>query len=161
MTRTRMIAGVVAWGLAAAAPAVAQTPDFSGTWTLDLDASRITAPPLGGGDGGPADTLHITQAANGTLVVGNEVNAAQAWTYEPDGESAIPVGRNDTMTVTSTWEGSRFVSEGRRDAGPGNAIIGVREVRSLSDAGRTLTVEVTTTTPDGDQTNTLVYTRVD
>ena len=49
-----------------------QTPDLSGTWQLDVDASRITARLLrGGGNGGPADTLHITHAANGTLVVGN------------------------------------------------------------------------------------------
>ncbi len=151
---------IVALDLGAAGP-----PDLSGTWTLDLERSRITERLLrGGGDGGPADTLHLTQAANGTLVVGNEINSDQAWTYTPGGETAVPVGPRDTVTVTTRWEGDRLVSEGRREPTGGESatdIIGLREVQSLSDDGETLTVEVTTRTTDGDSTNTLVFDRVE
>ena len=139
---------------------VRQTPDLSGTWQLDVDASRIVARLLRGeGNGGPADTLHITQAANGTLVVGNRVNAAKAWTYRPGAESAVPVGPNATLTVTSRWEGRQFVAEGSQAPTGADAIVRLREVFALSGDGNTLTIDVTAATPDGETTSRLVYRR--
>ena len=49
----------------------AQGPDFSGMWTLDAEASSYTAPAFSGGRGGDdIDRLFITQAANGTVLIG-------------------------------------------------------------------------------------------
>ena len=138
-----------------------QTPDLSGTWQLDVEVSQIATRPLrGGGDGGPADSLHLTQAANGTLVVGNRVNAAKAWTYRPGAESAVPVGTNATLTVTSGWEGRQFVAQGSQAASGDDSIVRLREVFTLSDDGDTLTIDVTAATPTGERTNSLVYRRL-
>lgn len=65
------------------------------------------------------------------------------------------------MTITSHWDGATLVSEGSQELsfGGGGITIEVREVRSLSQDGQTLTVEVTRTTPRGPNTNTLVYTK--
>ena len=138
-----------------------QPPDLSGTWQLDVDASRIVAPPLrGGGNGGPADSLHITQAANGTLVVGNRVNAAKAWTYRPGADSEVPVGPTARLRVSSRWEGLQLVAEGSQPPSGNDSIIRLREVLALGDDGDTLTIEITAETPGGARTNALVYRRV-
>ena len=92
------------------------------------------------------DTLHITQAANGTLIIGSEANGTKAWAYELDDDSTIPAGRDATMTVTSRWEGDMLVTEGSL------APMELKEVLSLSADGQALTVEVTTTAPGGDNT---------
>ena len=66
------------------------------------------------------------------------------------------------MTITSHWDGAMLVSEGSQElsfGGGGGITIEVKEVRSLSEDGQTLTVEVTRTTPRGANTNTLVYTK--
>ena len=160
VTRIAIAASVLCSYIASASVS-GQTPDFSGTWKLDVNRSQITTAPLQGeGDGGPADTLHITHAANGTLIVGNEVNAGQAWSYRPGGESTIPFGERDKMTVMSRWEGSRFVSEGSRESEGRESASGVREVRSLSADGQTFTVEITIRKQEEENTNTLVYRKV-
>ncbi len=65
------------------------------------------------------------------------------------------------MTITSHWDGATLVSEGSRELsfGGGDITIEVRQVRSLSADGQTLTVEVTRTSPRGANTNTFVYTK--
>ena len=130
----------------------AQTPDFSGMWTLDRDASQFTAPAFSGGRGGDdIDHLFITQAKNGTLIVGTETNGLKAWAYTPGRELTIAVGRDTTMRAASRWDGARLVAEGRQGD------MTMHEVMSLSPDGRTLTIAVTTTTPEGETKNRLVY----
>ena len=89
-----------------AAPVLAQSPDFSGMWTLDQDASDFTPPAFSGGRGG-ADVgrLFITHAANGTVLIGAETNGRKAWSYTPGHELSIPVGRDTTMMAASRWQG--------------------------------------------------------
>ena len=137
-----------------------EKPDFSGTWILDRDASQITtAEGLAGlGGSGAPENLYITQAANGSMVISSEVNAAQPRAYQLDSQSTVPAAEGATMTVRSRWDGSVLVTEGSHDLGDGGSI-GVREVLSLSADGQTLTLEVTTTTPSGNGTNSLVYRR--
>ena len=135
--RLRMAVLFVASGVV---PVFGQTPDFSGTWRLDRQASQITPPAFSGGrGGGTVDTLHITQAANGTLIIGSEANGTKAWAYQVEGESTIPAGRNSTMSVTSRWDGRVLATEG----------VGLKERLSLSDDGETLTITITTATPGG------------
>ena len=152
--RVACVVGLVAAvAMVAVSPAVAQTPDFSGMWTLDRDASQFTAPAFSGGRGGDdIDRLFITHAANGTLIVGTETNGLKAWSYTPGRELTIPVGRDTTMRAASRWDGARLVAEGRQGD------MTMHEVMSLSPDARTLTIDVTTTTQDGKTSNRLVYT---
>jgi hypothetical protein len=139
---------------ALAGPVAAQSPDFSGMWTLDQNSSEVTQPAFSGGRGGK-DTgrLFITHAANGTVVIGAETNGVKAWSFTPGaGPLTIPVGRDTSMLVVSWWDGDRLVAEGTQGD------MAMHEVMSLSDDGSTLTIEVATTTPDGETRNRLVYT---
>lgn len=130
----------------------AQTPSFSGFWTLDREDSDITPPAFSGGRGGASiDRLFIIHAANDTVVIGTETNGLQAWHYTPGEEGTIPVGRDTTMRAASRWEGERLVVEGTRGD------MRMHEVLTLGDGGGRLIIEVTTTTPEGVTTNRLVY----
>lgn len=145
---------VVGLGMTLAVSHVAaQTPDFSGMWTMDRDASQFTVPAFSGGRGGDdIERLFITHAANGTLIVGTETNGLKAWSYTPGRELSIPVGRDTTMRAASRWDGERLIAEGRQ----GDMIM--YEVMSLSPDGRTLIIEIRTTEPEGETRNRLVYT---
>lgn len=137
---------------AAGAVLDAQTPNFSGFWTLDREASDVTPPAFSGGRGGSSiDRLFITHAANDTLIIGAETNGLKAWSYTPGREGTIPVGRETTMRAVSRWEGGRLVAEGARGS------MRMREVMTLSAGGGRLTIEVTTTTPERVTANRLVY----
>lgn len=149
---TVLTAGLLALSLTV--PLTAQSPDFSGMWTLDESASQVTPPAFSGGRGGK-DTrrLFITHATNGTLVIGAETNGVKAWSYTPGaGALGIPVGRDTSMMVASRWDGDRLVAEGTQGE------MTMHEVMSLSADGGTLTIDVTTTTPAGETRNRLVYT---
>ncbi len=140
----------------------AQTPDFSGTWKLDTDRSEIAAGRggrRGGRGGGTPDTLVITQTATELTMEQSAGGQSRTLTYTLEGESSIPAGRGGNMTITSMWDGAMLVSEGSREVsfGGGGMTIETKEVRSLSADGQTLTVAVTRTTPQGANTNTLVY----
>jgi hypothetical protein len=98
---------------AAATLAGQKPPDFSGTWKLDRAGSQITTGTgiAGLGAGGAPNTLYISQAANGTVVVGSDVNESQARTFRIAGgaiaskgpelhESASVSADGQTLTVT-------------------------------------------------------------
>ncbi len=141
----------------------AQQPDFSGTWVLDESASRLD-PDAGLGVLGAVGTparLHITHAANGDFALQSEWNTSEARIYRPGRETVIPIGPDDTMTVSTRWEGATLVAEGRRaTAGGGSSILGVRRAISVSADGNTLTIDATTTTADGSDTSNMVYARL-
>lgn len=146
--------------VAIVAPAGAQRLEFSGTWKLDAGRSRLVdAAGLSGliASGAP-ETLHITHAANGTLVVESQINESHARIYTPGGKTSTPVGQGGHITATSRVEDRAIVSEGTREDASGVATA-VREVLALSADGAVLTIEVTTTAAGGQQTSTLVYTR--
>ena len=143
----------------------AQTPDLSGTWKLDTDRSEITAGRggrRGGRGGGTPNAMVITQTATELTIERSTGTQSGTLTYTLEGESSIPAGRGGSMTITSHWDSATLVSEGSQElsfGGGGGITIEVREIRSLSEDGQTLTVEVTRTTPRGANTNTLVYTK--
>ena len=140
----------------ASATLQAQAPDFSGTWRLDEAKSKVlaTAGMFGLIPAGAPKMLHITQPANGTLVIESQVNEGHSRIYKPGRESSTPAGQGGAVTVTSKWEGKTLVSEGAFKAPNGDTTT-VREVLSLVD-GKQLTLEVTT--PAG--TSTLHYTKI-
>ena len=77
----RFVAGLC---LLAGVGVVAQAPDHSGTWRLSRDSSQITkgAGLTGLGAGGVPPTLYVTQSANGTAVVGSDINESAAKLYQ-------------------------------------------------------------------------------
>ena len=142
--------------VAASTTLQAQAPDFSGTWRLDEAKSKVlaTAGMFGLIAAGAPKTLHVTQPANGTIVIESQINEGHSRIYKPGRESSTPAGQGGAVTVTSKWEGKSLVSEGAFKAPNGDTTT-VREVLSLVD-GKQLTLEVTT--PVG--TSTLQYTKI-
>ena len=155
MTSLRQAAIAVAVTALTAIASGAQTPDLSGTWKLNEEASTVDPAVayagLGGNAGVPV-TVYITQAKNGTVIVGSDMNTSRARTYRPGGKSQAPLG-NGRITMTSRWEAGTLVSEGR-DAESGSAL---KEVLSMSPDGRSLRVEISVTSDDETSSSTLVY----
>jgi hypothetical protein len=146
--------------LAAAVSLQAQAPDLSGTWRLDEAKSKVaaTAGIIGLIPAGAPKTLHITQPANGTVVIESQVNEAHVRIYKPGRESSTPAGQGGAVTMTAKWEGKSLVSEGALKAANGDTTT-IREVVSLSADGKVLTMEITTTAAE-QAASTLVYTKI-
>ena len=150
--RRAVLLGLLALFSAAAS---AQAPDLSGTWKLREEASDLQASIAYAGLGGNAGipkTLYVTQAKNGTLIVGSDMNTSHARTYEPGAASRAPLG-GETATMTTQLVGATLVAEGH-DAASQN---GLRESLTRSNDGTTLTVEIVVTTKTGTSSSTLIY----
>jgi hypothetical protein len=149
--------------VAAATALKAQAPDLSGTWRLDDSRSKVvaTAGLIGLIPAGAPETLHITQPANGTVVIESQVNEAHVRIYKPGRETSTPAGQGGAVTMTSKWEGRSLVSEGALKAPNGDTTT-VREAMTLSADGKILTVDVTTSAAgQGEKASSaLVYTRI-
>lgn len=142
------------------ASASAQAPDFSGTWVLDPAKSTVAATAGITGliaSGAPA-TLHITQPANGTLVIESQINTAHARIYKPGKQTSTPAGQGGAVTMATKWDGRSLVSEGALKAPNGDTTT-LKEVVALSADGRVLTIEVNTAAKEK-AASTLVYTRI-
>jgi len=152
--------GAVAVLLLFAASASAQTPDFSGTWVLDQARSSVTATAgiTGLMASGPPVTLHITQPANGTVVIESQINTAHVRIYKPGKQTSTPAGQGGAVTMTTRWEGGKLVSEGALKAANGDTTT-VKETVALAADGRALTVVVNTAAAEK-ASSTLVYTRI-
>jgi hypothetical protein len=141
--------------LAVASLAFAQKPDFSGTWTLDEQASGMAAPAGGGAPGGggggrggfgggalgnggtvkqTADTLTIERTMGENKVV---------TTYKLDGSESknTMMGRNGQMESVSTakFDGPALSITTKIDMGNGP----METTQKWSLAGNVLTVEST------------------
>jgi hypothetical protein len=138
----------------------AQAPELSGTWKLDEAKSRIvaTAGITGLIAAGAPKTLHITQPANGTIVIESQINEAHVRIYKPGKETSTPAGQGGAVTVTSKWEGASLVTQGALKTANGD-VTTIREVISLGANDQSLTMEVTTTAKE-QASSTLVYTRI-
>lgn len=153
------------------APAEAQHVDFSGTWTLDPDASEVPQGRGGGrgggsgragggfGGGGPA-TVTITQTDDEVVMEQQVGGRSQTVTYRLDGGPSENSGpRGGMATTTSSWDDAALVTEGSQMVSTprGELTLESHERRTLSDGGQTMTITTTRTTPRGDVTATLVY----
>jgi hypothetical protein len=146
--------------LAAVVTTQAQAPDFSGTWRLDEARSKVvaTAGIIGLISAGAPKTLHITQPANGTVVIESQINEAHVRIYKPGRETSTPAGQGGAVAMTTRWEGQTMVSEGALKA-PNGDTTAIREVVSVSADGKVLTMEVTTSAAEK-AASTLVYTKI-
>ncbi len=155
-----MVRGMALLLILAPAVALCQTPDFRGTWKLDEERSNVNVEATLSGliGGGAPSTLHITQPANGTLVVESQINESHARLYVPGRRTTTPVflGAAGTITIAARWEGQTLVSEGTRDSSSGPST-NVEETFALSADGQTLEVEITVSTADGTSASTLRY----
>lgn len=135
-------------------------PNLSGTWRLDEEKSMIvaTAGFIGLISAGAPKTLHITQPANGTVMIESQINEAHARIYKPGRETSTPAGQGGAVTMTSKWEGRSLVSQGAMKAPNGDTTT-INEAIALSADGKVLSVEVKTSTA-GVQASKLVYTKV-
>jgi outer membrane protein assembly factor BamB len=131
-----------------------------GTWRLDRERSRIngTAGLAGLIGAGAPPMLHITQPANGTMLVESPINEGHVRMYSPGSKTVTPVGQGGTITMTSAWEGSALVSQGTSVSASGTSA-GVKEVYSVSADGSTLSIEVTTTAA-AEGASSMKYTRI-
>ena len=145
---------------ASATSLMAQAPDLSGTWVLDAARSQVvaTAGFTGLISAGAPRTLHITQPANGAVVIESQINEQHVRIYKPGGQTSTPAGQGGVVTMTTRWEGRTLVSEGAMKAPSGDTTI-VREVLSVSPDGKALTVQITTSAAEK-AASALTYTKV-
>jgi hypothetical protein len=150
--------------VAATATLHAQAPDFSGTWRLDESKSTVvaTAGIIGLISAGAPKTLHITQPANGTVVIESQINEAHVRIYKPGRETSTPAGQGGAVTMTTKWDGKLLISEGAFKAPNGDTTT-IREVTSLSADGKVLTMDVSASakaTADQEASSSLVYMKI-
>jgi hypothetical protein len=146
--------------VAASSMLQAPAPNFSGTWRLDDAKSTVAAAFIGLISAGAPKTLHITQPANGSVVIESQINEAHVRIYKPGQETATPAGQGGVVTMLTKWSGQTLTSEGALKAPNGDTTT-VRELISLSADGKILTVAVTTTVGAGTpSSSTLVYSRI-
>jgi len=155
MTKRSVLIALLAFVLAIPAMALAQTPNFSGKWTQDMEKSQM---PAGGGGGGrgPAgpQTLTYTQSATELVMERETPNGVMKTVYKLDGSPSVNAGgRGGEVTSKSAWEGSKLVTKYTRTMGENT--IDVVETRYMD--GENLVVESVMKTPNGERTSKLVF----
>lgn len=121
LARTGIIAAAV---LAVASVAFAQKPDFSGTWTMDPEASGMAAGAgARGGGRGMAGPMSVKMTAD-TLTVERTTGAGATvtMTYKLDGTESVnkqTMGRGENAREveaksTAKWDGSKLVISTQR-----------------------------------------------
>ena len=132
-------------------------PDLSGTWKLDAARSTVATATLPGLiKAGAPQVLHVTHAANGTVIVESQINESHARLFQPGQKTSTPTWPTGSISATSRWDGRSLVSEGSLEAG--GAPIPLKEIFALSADGKTLTVTVTFDGPEKSE-STFVYAR--
>jgi hypothetical protein len=159
----------LAIAVVAATIALAQArPDFSGTWTLDLDKSETGAPPAGapGGDrpgrgqGFPLDATFVVKQTASELSIDQRVAGnSTVTTFKLDGSENVNTGmRGGQVKSKARWDGNRLIVESTQplNTPDGERSLDTKEIRSLAPDG-TMVVERTTVTPRGTRTQKLVF----
>ncbi|MGH7561756.1 MAG: hypothetical protein ACRENB_12150 [Gemmatimonadales bacterium] len=149
--------------LAAAAGAQTKT-DFSGTWKRNAEKSDPIGGPGGGGGGGGGgmgtSTSVVTQAADKIVIATTFGENTRTLTYTLDGKESVNPGmRGGETRSTARWDGAALVIESTstRSTPSGDVTITSKEVRTISEDGKTMTVVTTSTSPMGEQTRKTVY----
>jgi hypothetical protein len=105
--------------VALAVAGYAQKPDFSGTWTPDVDPAAAAAAPAGGGGGGRGGggPMTVKQTATELSIERQGRNGAQTTTYKLDGsESDVAMGQM-TAKVSAKWDGNKLVITQKTEQG--------------------------------------------
>ena len=163
-------------------------PDFTGTWVVEtverppLPEGRGSGSRMGGGrrgmrppeapDGDRSGSMtllqkgqrvRVKQSAERLIVTIPNESGEQMSAYALDGSESSNTSGRSTIKSKTTWEGAALVTEGtRRMEGPrGEVTLKTREVRSLGQDGRTMTVRTTLDTPRGKMTSTITFVKAD
>ena len=152
-------------------PAMAMAaPDFNGTWALDKTASdrapndmywlTRSGPTMGGGRGN-AEVLMTVQQNGKTLQVSDSQHPMREYAVDGSSHTRATDTGIQKATVNANWQGDNLVIDTTEPYGgmPGNAILKVKEVWSLSPDGKTLTITTSRDVPAKQQTYKEVYTR--
>jgi hypothetical protein len=159
MTRRSVLVALLAFVLALPAMAIAQSPNFSGKWSQDMEKSD--PPPQGGGGRGPAGPQSFTIAQTATeLAIERETpNGVMKSVYKLDGSESVNAGgRGGEVKSKSKWDGAKLVTTSVQTMNmQGNDVtIESTETRSL-EADGTMTVVTVRKTPNGETTRKLVF----
>ena len=169
MKHALMAALVLSMALPTALLAQAKT-DFSGTWTFD-EAKSDPAPARAGGGGGgggrgggrmggaPATAMTIKQTPTELSMDRTTAQGAQTVVLKLDGTDSQNTIGMGPATSKAVWDGPRLVVTTTQTVqGRGGEItINSKEIYSVS--GNVLTIETTRSTPGGEQTRKLIYTK--
>ncbi len=151
------VAVAVSWPLESWAQ---QKPNFSGTWTFDASRSDALPAGRGGRGGGGRGLAALGMSPDAPVVIAQgatEITIGPA-TYKLDGSpSTITGGRGGSAQATAKWDGAKLVIETTRDM-RGNTLK-TKEVRSLDSSGKEMSVELTISAPQGEQTRKLLFTK--
>jgi hypothetical protein len=165
--------------------AVAQTPDFSGSWKLNTEksdpppqmgggggsAGDRPAPPPGGASGGGGGAsggrgmmtpteIFITQLTSRISMDVKSGDRNRTVSYNLDGtESRNPGMMGNEFVTTSKWVDNTIVTTGKNTfkTPMGEMTVETTEIRSLSEDGKTMTIEMTTVSPRGTFKRKTVY----
>ncbi len=163
-----------------AGSASAQKPDFSGSWKLNTEKSdpppqmpgappgdRPAPPPGGGGGGGGAGRgmmtpteLFITQLTTRMTIDQKSGDRNRTESYNLDGtESHNPGMMGNEFVTTSKWVDNTIVTAGKNafKTPMGEMTVEMTIIRSLSEDGKVMTVDLTTVSPRGTMKRKLVY----
>ena len=139
MKRNLALTAVLA--VALAVTGYAQKKDFSGTWTLDQEATTAANPAATGGGGGGGGMrgggggpMTIKQTADSLSIERQGRQGAQTTTYKLDGsEQEIAMGQA-TVKAKAKWDGDKIVIEQTR-AGQDGTPMTSTITYSLDDKG--------------------------
>jgi hypothetical protein len=141
---------------AAARPAT----EVSGPRNLNPGRSTVTSATLPGLiKAGAPQVLHITHAANGTVIVESQINESHARVFKPGSSTTTPMWPTGSITAMARWEGRELVNEGRQEGSSGPTVR-VHEAFAISSDGATLTVRVVLGEGDAKAESTFVYGRL-
>ena len=156
MNRTLSTAGVM---LLLAVPAVAQngTPNFSGTWTLDVAKSDFgPAPP-------PDSVVMVVDHKEPTIKTtttqkGAQGDATNESTLTTDGKENVnklrAMGGEQDVRSTTKWNGKKLATA--RTLEIQGMTISMNDAWELSDDGKVMTIVRTIGTPQGDFTTKMI-----
>ena len=126
--------------LAMATVAFAQKPDFSGSWTIDAEASGMAA-----GGRGPAGPMVVKQTADTLTTETTRGENKVTMTYKLDGTESVnkqTMGQMGEIEIKSVakWDGTKLVIN---DTRPGRDGAIQETVQTWSLEGGVLTIERT------------------
>ena len=132
-------------------------PDFSGTWTLDMDKSDMGQARAKT----PAATRKVTLVIRQTpalLAIDRKTGErTETATFKLDGSESVNKAGGQDIKSTCRWSGSTLVTKSTMSRE--GITTEVSDVRSLSANGKVMTMDVTRKTARGDVKQKLIYNR--
>jgi hypothetical protein len=157
-----VVIGLLTLGLVGVAQ---EKPNLSGTWVLDKEKSDPPGMGMGGRGGFNPDITLIIEHQEPVLKIKRIVKTergeqVQELTYTTDGKENVNPGmRGGEFRSKTKWEKGKLVTKGTQtiQSPMGTMDLEVTETRRLSEDGKTLIIETTTVTPQGEWTRKQVF----